>query len=498
MKKNFVHIVLLVVSFALSVNVWGQYCLDATDGRYAKFVSDRGIGISLYEKGRFLDAVPYLESAHELCPTDSVLCEYLYFSYKNTLRNMDANSIFSSVPVASVAAYGLKSHRPVSSIYAEGGALFADNKTYWDDSYIYFERYVVGNGGFASVDLSNEIGAFCELSHHIGVTTRTNPVEMKSSNNTYFNLRSKYVGFEYEVNAQINLSSRWKVTPFARVGVETYDLISFSLDTVVKSAKEASDWGSLNEWDWNKPAPEGWSDPNTPSWNNQPWGGYPMWPGMYYPYPFNPNWGNVDYPTYGPDFWTHLNQISYSYSHKSERQSRWDIMVGCSLAYTYGKHVANADFSYFHGENLHVWQAGLSYKIHPMGNVNLYLLPRISYICRRGGPQYEKLPGSFLAEIVCGGKIYKNLWGSASFLYGNVCDYHDRDSHIFYSLSCETKLRSSAQLIYLLNNHLSLILTYKYVRKKSNFFSVDKDGYSELKPYGQNDNVIAGGVQWNF
>ncbi len=512
MKKCFEKIVMALTMLMFSVSAIAQVSFDVSDGRYAKFISDRSIGVSLYEKGRYCDALPYLESAHSFCTVDSVLNEYLYFTYKNTLRDLDANKLFSSIPAASVSAYGLKRCKPISSIYVEGGALFADNKSSWDDSYIYFERYMVGNGGFASLDFVNEIGGICELSHHLGFTSRTNPVEMKGSNSTYFNLRSKYVGLEYEVNAKFNINERWKVTPFMRVGHESYDVVGFSLDTTIRAAaaREPSDWENLL-WDDKQgsyPVPEkehrpndGWNEGYYPAWDNQ-WGAYNngWWPNMYNPYGYNGAWGNWGgYPGYDPEFWQQVTQSPYRYTHSSYRHSRSDVLVGCRASYSYGRHWANAGFSFFHGEGLNVLQGDLSYRYYPFGNVNLYLSPRISYIWRgndRG--KIGDLPGSLLAEIEAGGKIFKRLWGNAAFLYGNICDYHDRDSHTFYSLSCETNLRCSAQLIYLLNNHLNIILTYKYTRKKSNLFLVDTEGNSSLKPFGQNDNVIAGGVQWNF
>lgn len=508
MEKCFVKIVMALTMLMLSVSAIAQVCFDVSDGRYAKFLSDRGIGVSLYEKGKYIDALPYLESAHSLCPLDSVLNEYLYFSYKNTLRDLDANKLFSSIPAASVSAYGLKRCQPISSIYVEGGVLFADNKTSWDDSYIYFERYLVGNGGFASLDFSNEIGGLCELSHHLGLTSRTNPVEMKGSNSTYFNLRSKYVGLEYELNAKFNINERWKVTPFVRVGHESYDVIGFALDTTnsasAAAVREENDWNlALNNDHGPYPAPDkgqnnDWNGGYYPTWDNQ-WGASGWWPNMYNPYGYNgwPNWS--EYPGLDPNFWKQLDQTTYRYTHSSYRHSRSDLLVGCRASYTYGRHWANAAFSYFHGEGLNVLQGDLSYRYYPLGNINLYISPKISYIWRGNSPgKIGDLPGSFLAEVEAGGKIYKRLWGNAAFLYGNLCDYHDRESHTFYSLSCETKLRCSAQLIYLLNNHLNIILTYKYTRKKSNLFLVDKEGNSGLKPYGQNDNVIAAGVQWNF
>lgn len=506
MEKCFMKIVMALAMLMLSVSALAQVCFDASDGRYVKFISDRGIGVSLYEKGRFCDALPYLESAHSLCPLDSVLNEYLYFSYKNTLRELDANRLYSSIPSVSVAKYGLKPFKPIVSIYAEGGVLFANDKTYWDDSYIYFERYVVGNGGFFSLDATNQIGSICELSHHFGVSARTNPVEMKGANKTYFNLRSKYVGVEYELNAKFNINEHWKVAPIFRVGHEAYDVVSFALDTTsstLRAMYEPSEWGGDGNYnEWFRPAPQQYANqqydpfnqwPTTNQWGDNPWG-------------WGNNWGNsdqwwwqVDYPVLTPDRWKELSQTSYKYLHNSYRHTRNDILVGCRADYTYGRHLGQAGFSFFRGENLKVIQCDLSYRYYPLGNVNLFLSPKISYIWR--GNDYVKmgdLPGSFLAEVEAGGKIYKRLWGSAAFLYGNLCDYHDRESHTLYTLSCETKFRGSAQLIYLLNNHLNVIVTYKYLRKKSNLYLVDMEGNSGLKPFGQNDNVIAIGAQWNF
>lgn len=504
MNRGILHIMTLVFLLALSFRMGAQTTIDSLDGGYAKYLSDRGIGISLYGKGKYCDAVPYLESAHSYAPTDSILSEYLYFSYVNTLRNLDANKVFSSVPAVSVKNYGLKRSKPISSIYVEGGALFADSRTYWDESYIYYERHLVGNGGFASVDVSNELGSLCELSHHVGVNARNNPVEMRGFNSSYYNLRSQYVGLEYEVNAKFNVNSHWKITPYLRVGYESYDVVGFSLDTVRKEKKENGLWYYNNDGlitedksfnDGNNqfnvyPAPNAnggnWYQQNY-GWNQYPYGGFNM----------EDYWNNMS--KMYDNYWKNKDSVSYSYSHGSQNHRRWDILVGCNAAFLYGKHLADVSLSYFHGEEMRVIQSGLSYKIYPLGNINLYISPSIGYIWRGNSTKkIGELDGSFLAEVSAGGKIYKRLWGSTAFLWGNICDYHDRASHSFYTLSCETKLRCSAQLIYLLNQHLNIILTYKYIRKTSKLFYVDSNGNSNLKDFNQNDNVIAGGVQWNF
>ncbi len=558
------------------MQAWGEDCFDPTDERYNDFLSERAKGVSLYDRGKYMEAIPHFEKAYEMCQLDSVLNEYLYFSYKNSLRSMDANRMFYGVPARSVALYGLKRNKPVSSIYAEGGALFADSKTAWDDSYIYFERYLVGNGGFASVDVENELGSVCELNHHVGITSRTNPVEMKGSNSSYFNLKSKYVGVEYEVSAKFNVSSRWKVMPYGRVSRESYDEVRFVLDTVAASSSGEYPFGSWN-FPWNLTpddlqrddnqggsASEGGSpdekgqipqggDPGNgtsgdngvedPGGNNNYWqnngsdwqgfdpsknnnnngGGesqsgqnhgydynnmynnhsnYVGWYNPWWSYLYNPYgqyYGNFTYPQYTQQFWQNISNSTYKYSHSSTRHSRMDFLLGCLVSYTYGKHVGALSASYFKGETLKTIQTNLSYCVYPFGNLNFYISPKVSYIWR-GNDYYPmgELPGNWIGEVEVGGKLMNRLWGSLSYLHGNLCDSHERASHTFYSLSCETKFRCSARFIYLLNARCELMLTYKYLRKESNLFLVDVDGNAGLNVFSQNDNVIAGGVQWNF
>ena len=576
MARNNFFIGLLVYILAMPMLAWGEDCFDPTDERYNVFLSERATGVSLYDRGKYMEAIPHFEKAYEMCPLDSVLNEYLYFSYKNSLRSMDANRMFPGVPARSVALYGLKPSKPLSSIYAEGGALFADSKTAWDDSYIYFERYLVGNGGFASVDVGNELGSKCELNHHVGITSRTNPVEMKGSNSSYFNLKSKYVGVEYEVSAKFNVSSRWKVMPYARVSHESYDEVRFFLDTADAASTGGNPFGAWNfPWNLTPEVSQREGDPNNsssdgidreekgqnsvegdptnggavdngrdyPGGNNNYWQNGPDWQGfdpgwgnsdangedpqgghnhnnydynnMYNVYNnyvgwYNPWWsylynpygqyyGNYTFPEYTPQFWQTLSNSTYKYSHSSTRHSRMDFLVGCLVSYTYGKHVGAFSTSFFKGETLKTIQTNLSYCIYPFGNLNFYISPKVSYIWR-GNDYYSmgELPGNWIGEVEVGGRLLNRLWGSVSYLHGNLCDSHERESHTFYSLSCETKFRCSARFIYLLNAHCELTLTYKYLRKESNLFLVDVDGNAGLNVFSQNDNVIAGGVQWNF
>lgn len=591
MARNNFFIGLLVYILAMPMLAWGEECFDPTDESYNDFLSERAKGVSLYDRGKYMEAIPHFEKAYEMCQMDSVLNEYLYFSYKNSLRSMDANRMFYGVPARSVALYGLKRNKPVSSIYAEGGALFADSKTAWDDSYIYFERYLVGNGGFASVDVDNELGSFCELNHHVGVTSRTNPVEMKGSNSSYFNLKSKYVGVEYEVSAKFNLSSRWKVMPYARISHESYDEVRFFLDTADAASSGGNSFGAWNfPWNLNPEITQKEDDPNgssngtTPEekgqnpvewdpanggvWNNggeipgdnnnnnnnnnnyynnnnnnywqngsewqgfdpatnegkentkgdEPQGGqnhnydyngfynnYSNYVGWYNPWwsylynPYGQYYGNYTFPEYTQQFWQTLSNSTYKYSHSSTRHSRMDFLVGCLVSYTYGKHVGAFSASFFKGETLKTIQTNLSYCFYPFGNLNFYISPKVSYIWR-GNDYYPigELPGNWIGEVEVGGKLLNRLWGSVSYLHGNLCDSHELGSHTFYSLSCETKFRCSARFIYLLNTHCQLSLTYKYLRKESNLFLVDVEGNAGLNVFSQNDNVIAGGVQWNF
>lgn len=607
MARNNFFIGLLVYILAMPMLAWGEDCFDPTDERYNVFLSERATGVSLYDRGKYMEAIPHFEKAYGMCQMDSVLNEYLYFSYKNSLRSMDANRMFYGVPARSVALYGLKPSKPLSSIYAEGGALFADSKTAWDDSYIYFERYLVGNGGFASVDVENEVGSVCELNHHVGLTSRTNPVEMKGSNSSYFNLKSKYVGVEYEVSAKFNVSSRWKVMPYARVSHESYDEVRFVLDTMAAASSSGNPFGSWNfPWDMTPGTPQKEEEPNAtsdgnvrndegqasqesnpvnggaennnggenPGGNNNywqgglgnggtensdggenpggsnsywqgssDWQGFPDWQGygpaknnpnggsgeaqggqtygadydnnMYSYYSnymgwYNPWWsylynpygqyyGNYTYPQYAQQFWQNLSNSTYKYSHTSTRHRRMDFLAGCLVSYTYGKHVGTFSASFFKGETLKTIQTNLSYCLYPFGNLNLYISPKVSYIWR-GNDYYPmgELPGNWIGEVEVGGKLLNRLWGSVSYLHGNLCDSHERESHTFYSLSCETKFRCSARFIYLLNTHCELMLTYKYLRKESDLFLVDVDGNAGLNVFCQNDNVIAGGIQWNF
>lgn len=669
MKKGALYIGLLMSLLLFPLRVVAEQCFDASDGRYPLFMSERSIGISLYDRGKYLEAIPYFERAYEMCPLDSVLNEYLYFSYKNTLRPLDANRMFSGLPSYTVQTYGLKPNKPLASLYVEGGALFANCKTAWDDSYIYFERYIVGNGGFASVDVTNEIGSICQISHHFGFTARNNPVEMKGNNASYFNLKSKYVGIEYEVSANFNISSRWKVMPYFRYGHEAYDDVRFALDTFSSAASKRSpapvspfeqnndeesenepvkagpaedkdknvadggeantnpywqgptqgngtsdnaggdantnpywqgngsnsdanpwwngnggndnignndnntnnnqwNWGNgsdnvnkednntnNNQWNWNEGSVNqntgdnntnnnqwNWNDGsgnvttddennNTWNWNDyiwsrpskndnkgedntsNAWGNnwgsgsynnfygmyYPMFPYIYNPYMSYPSWSDYNYPIYDPAFWSNVSSSSYKYTHSSQRHHRNDLLGGCLVTYSYGRHVGSASASYFSGENIKTVQAQLGYCFYPFGNVNFYISPKACYIWR--GNDYfalGELPGNWLYELEAGGKIYRRLWGSVAYLYGNLCDYHDRVSHTFYSLSCETKFRCSAQLIYLVNAHAQVYLTYKFLRKESDLFLVDENANPGMKSFGQNDNVIAGGVRWDF
>lgn len=153
--------------------------------------------------------------------------------------------------------------------------------------------------------------------------------------------------------------------------------------------------------------------------------------------------------------------------------------------------------------NLYQAQAGLSFGVYPLGNLNLY-----SFTTATGFFQGKGIGALFrnstfsekriIFSETLGGKLYNNLWGSISFAYGNMQNFNDKNAFVVYNTTDKINYKLDISLLYVISKRFDISLTYGFSEMETSLLK-----YTNLNTYSSSslkylNNSIIGGFKWKI
>ncbi len=105
---------------------------------------------------------------------------------------------------------------------------------------------------------------------------------------------------------------------------------------------------------------------------------------------------------------------------------------------------------------------------YPLGNLNLYGTTEV----------IELVQGTEGRMIFCqmvGGRIWKQLWGDMSVLYGDITNGNLSNGMLVYNNTGKVRYKLEAELIYQVNNTMQFYLNYAYMAQSSPVYYYDDE-----------------------
>ena len=158
------------------------------------------------------------------------------------------------------------------------------------------------------------------------------------------------------------------------------------------------------------------------------------------------------------------------------------------------------------------WQAGISYsKINrnnqtqidfdiswlPFGNYKF--VPGIKIVSYN---QAKKDDESSISEIIIEPHvsltISKNIWIDASYTFGDLHNYHEKNGFIIYNNPDIITKKAEALLNIKINKNLTFYAKYRFMNREDNSITYFKDDEYITNSFNFTTNYIIGGITWTF
>jgi hypothetical protein len=153
--------------------------------------------------------------------------------------------------------------------------------------------------------------------------------------------------------------------------------------------------------------------------------------------------------------------------------------------------------------NTYQSQAGLSFGIYPLGNLDFYsFTSATAFFQGKGiGGMFKNTASSqkriIISETI-GGKLYKNLWGTVSFYYGNMQNFNDKNAFIVYNTSDKINYKLDVSLLFVISKRFDISLTYGFSDMETPLLKyTNPTTYSSTYLKYQNNSII-GGFKWKI
>ena len=167
-----------------------------------------------------------------------------------------------------------------------------------------------------------------------------------------------------------------------------------------------------------------------------------------------------------------------------------DTLTGPRL----GKRISpsGVTFSFSNLNSTYQSQAGLSFGIYPLGNLDLYSFTSATgFFQGKGiGGMFKNTPYSdqriIISETI-GGKLYNNLWGTASFYYGNMQNFNDKNAFVVYNTSDIINYKFDVSLLFVISKRFDVSLTYGFSEMETPLLR-----YSNTTTYNSLSTVVLG------
>lgn len=136
-------------------------------------------------------------------------------------------------------------------------------------------------------------------------------------------------------------------------------------------------------------------------------------------------------------------------------------------------------------------QAGASFFVRPLGNLNLYTNTALTLKISQGSKQY-------IFNQLVGGKLSGKVWGEAFLTIGDISCTGENNLQVFYNAFDKVKSRFGTRLILNVNDHLKFSLRGQvFIREGTELFFTET-GKAGIYSYNYQTLSITGGMSWNL
>jgi hypothetical protein len=136
-------------------------------------------------------------------------------------------------------------------------------------------------------------------------------------------------------------------------------------------------------------------------------------------------------------------------------------------------------------------QAGASFFVRPLGNLNLYTNTALTLKISQGTKQY-------IFNQLVGGKLFGKVWGEAFLTIGDISCTGENNLQVFYNAFDKVKSRFGTRLILNVNDHLKFSLRGQvFIREGTELFFTET-GKAGIYSYNYQTLSITGGMSWNL
>ena len=175
---------------------------------------------------------------------------------------------------------------------------------------------------------------------------------------------------------------------------------------------------------------------------------------------------------------------------KSRKSKDWS--VSANARYSFGKISVSLGtaISRLNGQVVNQFSAGML--VMPLGNADLYSLTEVSAIV-------DTSDIGFVFRENIGFRLAKPVWIEAGILAGDVSRFCDQNGYIVYNSIEKIQLKFESVAYFVLSEHLQLQLRYKY-QITDNPYYVYNQQIEQIQEMSVKNNAftIIGGIKWIF
>lgn len=433
----------------------------AVDRDSLSFLENKRIGVSWFERGKYLKAIQHLEKSYDFFEGDSLLNSYLYHSYQNMNRDFEKNSLYSNLSSVTKDYFKIDEPKPVYSSYFEIGGTYIGNGDWgnWNS------RNLNEWGVNCNVSLSQNIKNRWLIRHKLTANYQSGDIELNLpfSDITTYDERYKMLSYSPVVTFFKNRSLSFSF--YAHLMYENYKGID-GVNYVVQDLLPDLDTNDShsNQFDY-------WQDRDDDD--------------------------ELDDSKDFDEFPNYDESLNGTYEVNTYDQSFFNFLVGTSFSYNISQVQIGGAFSYLNFFNKNAYQLGVNGVFYPTANLNLYFILKFYYLWRNVLSDVGIGSHNPLIEGMIGFKIAPAWWMQLSYLYGDSRCYNDEDTHTLFLFDFTPKYRVSMLNIFPINEKFSLNLSYHLIAMDKTYYGLQNFNWVEL----QNKSIghyLSIGLLWKY
>jgi len=435
---------------------------NGTDYFYLRY----RLGIAYFSKGNYLKASHHLEKSLGYNSMDELAMENLYFSYKYTNRQLEANALTTKFPSRLNEKLNTKKNKLIDYFYFEPGYTFSNNIEK-NEKETLNEKKGKGNGNkeeevlFGQQDLNDD-------KYFISIGAKLNPSRIISA----------YLGYGFLATSKLKQ-------------IQTSDLV-ITGDTLIPwngGYFVGNTYDTITEFYSNK-----YNLYQNDAYVNAQISagkGFVVTPAFHY---LNVHFKTIFSNAQVSDFYfqqTDTVPAKRTVYEVIEKDTSFNNYV-VSLSVTKNISLFNLSLNgtWSNLNNKEQYQAGGMVVFYPKGNLDLYTTTSVV-------SAWQDNINRFIVEQQVGIKMLKKLWVEGFITLGEMVNYNEKNALVVYNSGDKINFRAGGDFIIILSENIELSFRYRYTAEEGKLVRYLNNSYSETSLEYQN-NTFTGGIKWKL